>query len=278
MYSLFLPLLLAAEPADLHVQAIDKINAYRRLGGLPPVKADPTLSKGCQAHADYLLKNFDAALAGKINVHDEDQKLPSFTAEGRQAAHAAVISQMRGPRDPLLGIDLWMASFYHRVPLLDPNLSRVGIGFAHQGETEWFAVIDVKSGKVRPKETTVVRYPTDGQKGIPLVFALGAPEMPNPIPANGSSRAAGHPITVSFFAPRPTVTAATARLIDDSGKEVPSWFSSPEKPAVKGFGSNTICLIPQAPLQPNATYTVDAAARVNGRPWKSRWSFHTGPR
>ena len=214
MYSLLLPLLLApaADASDLNLQAIDKINAYRRLTGLAPVKADPALSKGCQAHAHYLLQNSDAALEGKINVHDEDPKLPGFTAEGRQAARAAVISQMRGPSDPLVGIDLWMASFYHRIPLLDPNLARVGVGFAHQQETEWLAVIDVKTGKVRPKEISVVPYPANNQRGVPCVFALGAPEVPNPIPDNGESSSAGHPITVSFFAPRWTVTAASATL------------------------------------------------------------------
>jgi len=279
VFSLLLPLLLAADAPDLHTQAIDKINAYRRLSGISPVKADPTLSQGCQLHANYLLKNFDAALAGQIDVHDEDPKLPSFTAEGRQAARAAVVSQARGPRDPLLSIDLWMASFYHRIPLLDPNLTRIGVGFANQHENEWFVVIDVKSGKNRPKEITVIRYPTDNQRGVPCIFALGAPEVPNPIPMNGDSRGAGHPITVSFYAGRWAITAASARLTDGAGKEVPAWFSCPEKPAVKGgYGTNSICLIPQLPLQPNAKYTVNAAARVNGREWKRTWSFQTGER
>src|SRR5277367_345510 len=44
------------------------------------------LSRPCQEHAEYLLKNFDAAFAAQINVHDEDPKLPGYSEAGRKAA------------------------------------------------------------------------------------------------------------------------------------------------------------------------------------------------
>jgi hypothetical protein len=110
------------------------------------------------------------------------------------------------------------------------------------------------------------------------VYNFGHPEVPNPIPGNGDSKDAGHPITVTFFGPhfRLPIRNAGATLTDDAGHDVAVWLSSPEKPAIRGFEFNTICLIPQTPLQPNTTYSVKVSALVNNRPWSSTWSFRTG--
>jgi len=282
VFSLVFPLWLAlagAGPRDVDASALERINAYRKLANLPAVTLDPALSRLCQEHADYLLKNFDAAFAGQINVHDEDPKLPGYSEAGRKAARASVVSQSRGAGDPLLGIDVWLASFYHRVPLLDPGLARIGIGFARQADGGCFVVVDTKSGKVRPKDDWIVSYPVNKQRKVPCVFCLGFPELPNPLPENGESKKAGHPITVSFFMDRLALTAVTAVLKDDDGNEIPIWLSTPEKPAVKNYGKNTICLIPQAPLQPNTTYRVTVAAQYrSNKQWTDTWTFTTAER
>jgi Cysteine-rich secretory protein family len=265
-------------PKDTGASALERINAYRAVVNLPPVTLDPALSRSCQEHADYLLKNFDAAFTGQINVHDEDPKLPGYSDAGRKAARASVISQARGAGDPLLGIDVWLASFYHRTPLLDPGLAKVGIGFVREADGSCFVVVDTKSGKIRPKDDWIVCYPTHNQRKVPCVFCLGFPELPNPLPDNGASDKAGHPITISFFMENPALTAARAVLKDDDGKEVPIWLSSPEKPAVKNYGKNTICLIPQVPLRPQTTYTVTLSVRYKGKPWTDTWKFTTGDR
>jgi hypothetical protein len=278
--SLAIPLWLAlagAGPRDVDAIALDRLNAYRKLANLPLLTLDPALSGPCRAHADYLLKNFDAAFAGQINVHDEDPKLPGFSEAGRKAARASVVSQARGAGDPLLGLDVWLASFYHRVPLLDPGLARVGIAFVRQEDGGCFVVVDTKSGKVRPKDDWIVSYPVNKQRQVPCVFCMGFPELPNPLPGNGASKDAGHPITVSFFMDKPTVKGVSGVVKDENGKEVPVWLSSPEKPAIKNYGSNTICLIPQAPLQPSTTYTVTVSAQFKGgKQWTDTWKFTTG--
>lgn len=280
MLSLVLPfcaLVAGAEPADIDGRALERINAYRKQADLPPVAIDPALSKACQAHADYLIQNYDAAFAGKLNVHDEDPKLPGFSELGKRAAKASVISQSFGRGDPLLGIDLWMASFYHRIPLLDPGLTKIGVGFARrEKDNGCFVVVDKTGGKSRPKQGRVVVYPVPDQKNVQRLFCYGFPEIPNPLPNNGDSKKAGHPITVTFFLDKVAVTGATASLKDEEGKDVPVWLSWAEKPAVRGYAGSSICLIPKAPLQANTTYTVTAACKNAGKDWKDTWKFTTG--
>lgn len=274
----FLLALPAADAKDFPAQALTKINAYRELIGLGPVKLDADLSAACQAHAQYLMKNRDAAFQNKINVHDEDPKLPGFSEAGKRAARASVISQASGG-EPLVGIDAWMASFYHRIPFLDPTLARVGVGLVENGR-DWAFVLDTGSGKEKPKPViTVVAYPVNTQQKVPRQFSFGAPEFPNPIPNNGETAKAGHPITVTFFHERTIpIQGVTAHLQDGNGKDVPLWISWPERPAVKNYGKNSICLIPQAPLEQNMPYTVEVKATINGRPWQKSWTFYTGTR
>ncbi len=38
----------------------------------------------------------------------------------------------------------------------------------------------------------------------------------------------------------------------------------------------TVCLIPQAPLEPETTYAVKVKARVGLKDWSKSWSFTTG--
>ena len=145
-----------------------------------------------------------------------------------------------------------MASFFHRIHLLDPALERVGISCAMNSDPQWCLVADFRSGKVRGKPMgkdgyRAVVYPANDQKDVPLLFNYGHPEVPNPIPENGDSKDVGHPVTVTFFAamPRLPIRNATATLTDEAGHEVGVWLFSPERPALKGFEMNTLCLIPQ---------------------------------
>jgi hypothetical protein len=281
VFCYLLPLALVwayAGTRDIDTRALERLNSYRKAADLPLLTADPALSQPCQAHADYLMANFEAVFNGRVNIHDEDPKLPGYSEAGKKAAKSSVIAQAFGRGDTLMGIDVWMASFYHRVPLLDPGLTKVGIGYSRQPDGACFLVVDTKNGKTKPKEDRIMCYPVKDQKGVPCLFSSGFPENPNPIPDNGSSRKAGHPITVSFFADRLNITGATATLKDEDGNEVPVWLSSPEKPAVKGYGRNAICLIPKAPLQPNTTYEVRVACKQNGKEWKETWKFTTGER
>jgi hypothetical protein len=270
-------LLLRSDAAqdDLASKTLEKLNSYRQAAGLKAVVLDADLSKACLAHAQYITKHLNPAKAKEFNPHVEDPRLAAYTKEGQKAAKNSLISAYFGKPNPLGAGDSFMAGLFHRVPLLHPDLERVG--FAHvQTKANWgVIVLDSKSGRrTRSAEAAPpVNYPVDQQANVPLAFSQN--EIPNPIPPEGRGQRAGFPITVTF-PESAKVTQATAVLKDGSGREVAGWLSSPEKPAFKPhFQNNTICLIPKAQLRPKTTYQVAVTAQVNGKAWQRTWRFTT---
>jgi hypothetical protein len=280
-----------SNPAD---QAfLKRVNAYRKLAGLRPLTIDPELSEGCVAHAKYLILHDGEPSTAGLGAHDEKPESDGFTEKGRTAGRASVIAGSRGgpfPGGAVTAVDGWMASFFHRIPFLNPDLKRIGIGYAtNTTGNVWFVVLNAKSGvepdfKVKPERTDSVIYPSDKQKEIPRVFNLGGDEIPNPLPRGATPLQSGYPITATF-PDGVRVEEATAtlewlperKLPDFVVTSVPVWLSTPEKPAnTFDHQQNTVCLIPKAPLQPLTTYRVKVRAKVNGD-WKEKtWNFSTG--
>jgi Cysteine-rich secretory protein family len=260
-----------AEPApeqDTETQALDRINAYRKKAGLKPVTSDPALSKGCVAHAQYLVKNADQPSAKSLGMHKEDPELPGYTREGSKAAASSVIYPTD---DPVAAVDGWMATLFHRLPLLDPRLTRVGLGYAKGDKSGGFFMVNT-SARDGPAGAKPVLFPADKQEDVPLNFT---PERPDSLPES-KDKIAGYPITALFPA-SVTVKDLTVLLKDAAGNEVDFWLSTPEKPAgdQKLFQRNAVCLIAKAPLKPGTTYTVTIKAKVSQKAWSESWSFTT---
>ncbi len=255
---------------DTPGKVLEKVNAWRKLAGQAPVKLDEELSKGCLAHAEYMKANKDHPSQKGLGAHDEDPKLPGYTPEGAKAGKSSDISFS----EPVASIDGLMATLFHRVPLLEPGLDRIGFGAA-SGDDAWYVVVDVmsgvKGGKKPPgKGPQPVLFPRDKQKDVPLEFGG---EMPNPIPEDRDGRA-GFPVTAQFPQGIP-VKEASVGLRDAEGKLVECWVSTPEKPADARYQRNTVCAIPKDVLKPGATYTMSMAAKVGGKPWSAEWKFTT---
>jgi uncharacterized protein YkwD len=255
-------------PADRDALAkaiVEQVNGYRKQAGLDAVALDAGLTKGCRAHADYLVRNAGNPATEGLGGHDEDPKLPGYSEEGQRAGKA---SDIAFDVDPLAAVPDWMATLFHRVPLLDPELARVGFGATRGEKSGWVVVLDVTSGR---GSGAVVFYPADGQKDVPLAYHAG--ERPDPIPQSKDHRA-GFPITVMF--PRgAAVKEATARLVDGRGQEVAAWVSTPEQTVDRDLQRNQVCLIARQPLQPGTQYTVTVTAQVDGTEWKQKCSFTT---
>ncbi|MBI1916609.1 MAG: hypothetical protein HYS12_18025 [Planctomycetes bacterium] len=263
-----------ATEVDPAPAVLARVNVLRGAAGLAPVALDRGLCRGCTAHAGYLARNASRLPKSLDELEDEDAALPGFSAEGRVTARRGVAA----PGEPLQALDTIMASGFRRLRFLDPRLRRIGVGTERETAGAGVSVFDFDAAKdvIPPPRgaTAAVVYPSDGQQDVPLAFAGN--EVPDPIP-EATRKLGGFPITVTF-APRSAIVGAEGRLLDEKGREVPVWFSSPEKPANPKYRQHqgtSLCLIAKDVLEPGATYTVRASAQVNGKPWSRSWRFTT---
>lgn len=251
-------------PSPRAAQIAARLNLHRRALGLAPVTVDAKKTAGAAAHAAYIAANHASLFEAGLALHDEDEARPGYSAAGAHAGRHAVIALQEGrPRDV---VDQWMASFFHRVPLVHPELRRVGVGFAERGAQRIF-VVDIEP---EAPASRVVVVPADGARDVPIAFA--GPELPNPIP-NDADGAGGYPITVTF-PPKAKVGGVVATL-SDLGAEVPAWVSTPVVPAAPKAQQNTVCLIAKDPLRPRTRYTFEMRATVDGRAFTLESTFTT---
>jgi uncharacterized protein YkwD len=256
----------AADTVEQRVKR--RVDLYREAVGLPPVPLDAKLSKGCMEHAQYMLLNKDTDAMAGLNAHQQRPKLKGASAAGAACGKAADL--FFGVSDLEVAVDGWMATLYHRRPILSPTLERIGIGYAKLRDGSYMAALMFQDGySVDMSSKWPVAFPADNQGGIPLEFGA---EFPNPVPGGGR---AGYPITLQF-PPYDKVTGVRASLVDGNSKPVAFYLSDPEHPAMTSFGQwGVVSLIPKLPLSPNARYGVRVDAIWNGKPTTSYWSFTT---
>ena len=246
---------------------LEAVNAHRARAGLGRVRLSPALSKACDLHALYLSKNEVKGLSG----HDEDPKAAGYTEEGAKAGKRSVISPFSPQESPLEAVESLVATLYHRVSLLQPELSEVGIGWAFRRDGLGHLVIDVSTIDLKTDlKLYPVVYPVNGQKDVPPDFGLGARENPNPIPADGAS--AGYPITIQFVERRKPYDVE-AKLFAGS-QEVDCWMSTPANPARDDWPQpGVVALIPVHKLKADTTYIVRLKEKTTSI--EKEWSFTT---
>ena len=253
----------AAVAAPPEAQALARVNAYRAAAGLGAVRLDPALSKGCMAHAQYMLLNQGTAAMVGLEAHTERPELPGATPAGAACGKAADL--FPGVADLGLAIDGWMAGIYHRRPLLDPGLQTIGVGYAALPDGSLMAAL--MFGASTKTGTWPVRYPATDQRDVPLEYGN---EIPNPIPGQGTG---GYPITLQFPA-FDEVTGVRATLTDGTSK-VPFHLSDPEQPATSFGQYGVISVIPKHALAADRRYTIKIDATWKGTPKTWTWSFTT---
>ena len=194
-----------AEPPD--EQARRLLNHYRQIAGPTTVKLDRQLSAGCMEHANYMAQNQGTEAMVGLNPHTQRSNLPGASAGGAACAKAADL--FIGVSDLGVAIDGWMAGMYHRRPMLDPQLERIGVGYARLPDGMLTAALRFENA-TRRGGTWPVAYPADKQADVPLEYGA---ESPNPIPNHGTG---GYPITLQF-PPFDKVTGVSAKLSDAKG-------------------------------------------------------------
>jgi hypothetical protein len=252
-----------AEPPD--EQALRLLNHYRQIAGLTTVKLDRQLSAGCMEHANYMVQNQGTDAMTGLNPHTQRSHLPGASAAGAACAKAADL--FIGVSDLGVAIDVWMAGMYHRRPMLDPQLERIGVGYARLPDGMLTAALRFENATHRGG-TWPVAYPADKQADVPLEYGA---ESPNPIPNHGTG---GYPITLQF-PPFDKVTGVSAKLSDAKGNPVEFLLSDPQHPATSFGQFGVICLIPKQSLQAEHAYRVRIDAAWKGKPGSWTWSFST---
>jgi hypothetical protein len=229
----------------------------------PEVGIERSLSEGASLHANYLGRNPDQA--GKWpEAHEEYADHEGFTPEGAIAGASSVIAF--GVERAEDAIEDWIDTFYHRIPLLEPGLLRIGLGWESD-----VVVMDVQSLWSPPEGNWAIVWPYDGMKSVPLAFG---PEVPSPIPGVDTTTF-GYPITLQVglleFGQAPSRIEMKLEL---DGKEVPCHFTTPDAPTnVELVPRNAYCLIPKKSLEPGKGYTVTATWKDSGK--RMSWTFRT---
>lgn len=236
---------------------------------IPVVAADAELARAAEAHARYLALNPEQKTSWP-QMHEEYAGKPGFTAEGALAASRSLVAFSPDPRR---AVEDWLATFYHRLPLLEPGL--FGVGF---GQSEEIVVLDSGSLVLAPWKDHVVVWPLPQAEKVPRRFT---PELPNPVPG-ANMGVFGYPVSVQLTFVEPTERVAlTLELFRDtaesgtaeSGTVVECHFVSPDAPLEPELvPPNAWGLIPKAVLSPQTRYT--ARARWSGT--EKVWSFTTG--
>ncbi len=276
---------------------LDVLNRYRTRLGVPPAGEDPTLSRGCLAHAKYLMTNYRQMLAegrqpGAL-FHGEEESKPGYSAEGLKAAKASdVVYQPRRKSSEAelmaSAIQWWISGPFHRPELISPDLKEVGFGQYCQG-VGCMSVLDTISGSTlappggRPLARPIEVPPDGATVKIP---AFGG-EWPDPVSSCPGYPQTAAAITLQLGTHVPA-RISNATLIqttgEAAGKRVATCFYDSELYANRDAGAQSRgrevlgsfgegVMMVRDPLTGGETYNV--AMTVNSQPYT--WSFTAAP-
>ncbi len=269
------------------------LNWYRKLCGLNPVTEDPRLSAGDHAHVQYLLTNYsDALRSGAFpgeEMHEEHDGSPGYTPEGADAGKQSDVDFMywHGHRpDGLVNFAIldWISGAFHRLPLLSPNLRRVGYDdFCGGGLC--VAAMNATGGADPPRSGQLfahpVQFPPDGAEIDLRTFTN---EWPDPLTScDGYAAPTGLPITLTIgtFAPAKLDSFSVESVSPDGATSKmeacgfdASTYTNPDanaQSAARGVlqANATVVVITRRPLQRGTNYRVNITA--NGKEY--RWKF-----
>jgi len=272
---------LAAWPKDA-LRVLDYMNEIRenafkdKIKGVWKLKFDPDLSGPCDMHANYLVKHPEQKKWP--DAHEEYADKEGYSVEGAWAGTHSVIA-WGGIEDYKDSIDGWMGTFYHRLPLLDPGVLRLGWGQAG----EWW-VMDMSSLAAPYEDPYLVLWPYDGQKDAPTAF--NGNEFPDPVPEKGQDvnegEIFGYPITIQTkpIDEKGELVDIAMKLFEGD-REVECHFSSPSEPSnPESAPGGAWCLIPKTFLKSKTEYRVVADWHNSNKKTTSvakrvEWKFKT---
>ena len=287
-------------PSVAQEQALDRVNYYRIIAGIPPARGVQAIHEAAQSHAEFYANNRnDPRLAG-LGFHEEHADLPGYT--GRWPSDRAQFFGYSGGvgedghfvGDPVGSVDGWMATVYHRNLIMCYGCTDLGYGMVRYP----LACDALNMGSqtyTAPASRLIYTYPASGETG--LYGRWNGGEIPDPLPdkprpvgypvslyivqGSGSGAQTQRPAQQSWLAPQSAYSAAwevtTAELRDASGQLVPIYFLDQYTDPNSYLGPDNVFLIPHSPMPWGNTYTARVAGTDSrGVAFDHTWSFTIG--
>jgi uncharacterized protein YkwD len=283
--------------ASTNTNWLDVLNGYRASVNAPSVAEDPALSRGCLAHAKYLMTNYGPMMAhgrspGAL-FHQEDESKPGYSPEGLKAALASdVVYQPRSnlPEAQLMAeaIQWWLSGPFHRPELVSPDLRQAGFGQYCQG-TGCIAVLDtISDSTLAPPGGRPLARPIEIPPDSATVkLATFGGEWPNPVSSCPGYSQSAQAITLQLGTHVPAklgdasltqtrgaaagTRVATCAYDSDSYTNPDIGGQAKGRAVLEGFGEAVMMV--RDPLVAWDTYHV--AMKVNGESYT--WSFTVAP-
>lgn len=262
-------------PTDV-TDALERLNFWRAQLGLAAVTEDSTLTAGCVAHLDYL-QAYAAAHGGRPYLsHEEDTSLPYSSPEGAAAGINSVLSY--GEMNGAQAVDGWLATLYHRLPLVHPGLNRVGVAFE-----AGYACIEFRTGTdagvaaphpiLWPVADSIYTDPVFGGYESPC------PTVEDPL-AGGDCPMGAAIASVSLQGHTFSDVEGTVTRIDTM-EPVPLihvfFDGGPTPHEQMGYLEGSIALVPEpGTMLARATYEVSIQMNMDGAATNLRWRFSVG--
>lgn len=164
------------------------LNRVRARAGLQTVTAEAAWQAGCAGHARYLVREDRAE-------HRQDPASPFRSAAGEACAPGHYFVSSRAESGPERALTYWVGGAFHLPQLIDPRLTRVAAGVAHDaaGGFQSAVVLDVRRGLTGAGRYPV-RYPGPGQAAPSLRAATG--EWPDALAGCPAVAARGAPVAL----------------------------------------------------------------------------------
>lgn len=251
-----------------------RLNQLRRQVGLPLVALSESLSSAARSHAAYLVRNPQQY---EVGAHNEVTGRLGFTGRtpsertgywGWLEGTGEVIAQDARAED---AVDLWMATLYHRLPLIDPDTSQIGYGWAGSGQGGYNVLV----AGMRGGEAKAIAWPSPGMQNVdPEWDGL---EVPDPLALYDLTGPVGYPISLTWGGEVYDLRLTAASLSGPAG-EVPLLRYDP---SIDSNLQDSVAVIPRDPLLPSTTYVVNLSGLIDQgegmREFRESWSFKTAP-
>lgn len=257
-------------------QALGRANVYRARVGVMPLLSHPALLQAAENHTNYLVTNYADASAWLYGAHGEVEGKPFFT--GKWPVDRIAVANypwaggsevIHGVGDPVASIDGWMATVYHRFPIIDPYNHFAGYA-NHDVLPVQIDVLDFGTGPQTagiwlPAAPFPLAYPIDGQIDVPT--AWNGAEIPDPLP-KGTRGPVGYPFTLQAIGGKMTIEHADLRTL--AGEQIAIHPNPPDCES-----GRCLAVIAVAPLLPQTSYVVTASGTVGDVPFDGEWHFTT---